>query len=261
MTPRVSIITITHQGRDQYLREMIACVKKQTYTDWELIVIDNGSYDDTASLIEAEAAADERFVYLKNEHDPGISAARNQGLKAARGEFLAVLDSDDLWADKNKLKKQIAYLETHPNCAVVGTSVIVIDENGKELKRYQNPEQPEQIKKHILYKNPLAHSSVLMRKGAALHVGGYDENLPYLEDYDLWLRMGALWQLANLPGFMTKYRQHQSNVTKKSILGMLKLNISLLRKYHAYYPNVILAYARRTVRAVGGWIRIRIKRK
>lgn len=248
MTPKVSIITLTHQGREKYLPEMIQSVKNQTLTDWELIVVDNGKYDATEKIITELAKDDKRFIYIKNETDPGISAARNIGLKAARGEFLAVLDSDDLWTDTEKLAKQIEYLNTHPDCAVVGTGVIVIDENGAEINRYQNQTDSAKIKQSILYKNPLAHSSVLMRTAGIDHLQGYDENLPFLEDYDLWLRMAVMWKIANLPEYMTKYRKHTTNVTKQKILAMMKMNISLIVKYRKDYPNFWLAYIRRFFR-------------
>ncbi len=248
MIPKVSIITLTHQGREKFLPEMIQSVLNQTVTDWELIVVDNGDYETTAKIIGELAADDKRFVYIKNVNDPGISAARNQGLKAARGEFLAILDSDDLWADKEKLKKQIEYLNTHTDCAVVGTGVIVIDTEGKEISRYQNPTDSKQIKKTILYKNPLAHSSVLMRTAGIAHLKGYDESLPFLEDYDLWLRMAVMWKIANLPDYFTKYRKHETNVTKKKLLAMMKMNIRLVVKYRRDYPGFLGAYARRTAR-------------
>lgn len=248
MVPKVSIITLTHQGREKFLPEMIQSVLNQTVTDWELIVVDNGDYETTAKIIGELAADDKRFVYIRNTNDPGISAARNQGLKAARGEFLAILDSDDLWADKEKLKKQIEYLNTHPDCAVVGTGVIVIDTEGKEISRYQNPTDFKQIKKTILYKNPLAHSSVLMRTAGIDHLKGYDESLPFLEDYDLWLRMAVMWKIANLPDYFTKYRKHETNVTKKKLLAMMKMNIRLVVKYRRDYPGFWWAYARRTAR-------------
>lgn len=248
MIPKVSIITLTHQGREKFLPEMIQSVKAQTLTDWELIVVDNGDYDATAKIITELAKNDKRFVYIKNETDPGISVARNIGLKAAKGEFLAVLDSDDLWADEEKLAKQIEYLNTHPDCSVVGTGVIVIDERGQEISRYQNPTDSAKIKQSILYKNPLAHSSVLMRTAGIDHLKGYDENLPFLEDYDLWLRMAVMWKIGNLPELMTKYRKHATNVTREKILAMMKMNISLIVKYRKDYPGFWGAYLRRTVR-------------
>ncbi len=248
MIPKVSIITLTHQGREKFLPKMIDSVKNQTLTDWELIVIDNGQYNDTEKIISELAKNDKRFVYIKNEIDPGISAARNLGLKTARGEFIAILDSDDWWSNKEKLANQVDYLKNNPNCVAVGTGVIVIDEQDTEINKYQNPAAPEKIKSSILKKNPLAHSSVLYYRQAALHVGGYDETLPFLEDYDLWLKMGIIWPLANLSEYMTKYRQHASSVTREKILAMMKMNIRLVMKYRKDYPNFWLAYLRRSVR-------------
>jgi glycosyltransferase involved in cell wall biosynthesis len=245
MSPKVSIITITHQGREKYIPELLQSIKNQSFTDWELIIIDNGSYDNTQNLITKEMINDPRISYIKNEQDRGISFARNQGLQKAKGEYIAVLDSDDLWTDKEKLTKQIAYLEVNQDCAGVGTGVIVINEQSKELSRYQNETDSKKIKQELLFKNLLAHSSVIYKKAAALHVGGYDENLPFLEDYDLWLKMGAIWKLANLEGFMTKYRKHQTNITKKELVRMLKMNIRLVVKYRKDYPNFLIAFSKR----------------
>ena len=204
----------------------------------------------TQKYIEQEIIKDPRIKYIKNEIDLGISQARNQALKAAQGEYIAVLDSDDLWNDTEKLAKQIAYLDDNQNCAAVGTGVIVIDEQGQELSRYQNETVAKKIKNNLLIKNLIAHSSVMYKKTAALHVGGYDENLPFLEDYDLWLKMGSIWKLANLEGFMTKYRKHATNVTKKELKRMLKMNIRLVVKYRKDYPNFIYALFRRIIHYV-----------
>jgi glycosyltransferase involved in cell wall biosynthesis len=245
MTPKVSIITLTHQGREKYLPEVIQSIQSQTFKDWELIVIDNGSYDNTQKLIEQEISKDSRIRYTKNDTDQGISFARNQGLHEASGEYIAVLDSDDLWCDVDKLAKQIDFLDTHPDFAAVGTGIIVIDETGEELSRYQNLTDTKKIKENLLIKNQIAHSSALYKKAAALHVGGYDVNLPFLEDYDLWLKMGSIWKLVNISGFMTKYRQHTSNITKKELTGMLKMNIKLVLKYRKDYPNFFRAIIKR----------------
>jgi glycosyltransferase involved in cell wall biosynthesis len=245
MNPRISIITITHQGREKYIPELLQSIRNQSFQNWELIVIDNGSYDNTQNLITKETANDSRISYIKNEQDRGISFARNQALQKAKSDYIAVLDSDDLWADKEKLTQQIAYLDTYQDCVAVGTGVIVIDEQSQELSRYQNETDAKKIKQELLFKNQIAHSSVMYKKAAALHVGGYDANLPFLEDYDLWLKMGAIWKLANLEGFMTKYRKHQTNITKKELIRMLKMNIRLVVKYKKDYPNFFRAIFKR----------------
>jgi len=250
MFPKISIVTLTHQGREKFIPELLQSIKKQSFQNWELIIVDNGSYDDTKNLIEKEMMHEPRISYIKNEQDRGISFARNQALQKAKAEYIAVLDSDDLWADKEKLTKQIAYLETNQDCAAVGTGVIVIDEQSQELSRYQNETDAKKIKQNLLFKNQIAHSSVMYKKAAALHVGGYDTKLPFLEDYNLWLKMGAMWKLANLEGFMTKYRIHQTNVTKEKILAMMKMNIKLIVKYKHDYPGFWRAYIRRVLRYI-----------
>jgi len=246
MNLSISIITIT-RNRAGFISEAIESALEQSFSDWELIVIDDASEDDTREIVEEYIVRDSRIKYFRNDGHLRISKSRNKALGSARGEYVAVLDSDDVWSDRDKLKKQYGFLEGNKDYVLIGGGVIVIDEYGKETRRYFNRESDENIRGKILFQNQFAHSSVMFRREAALKAGGYDENLNIGEDYDLWLKLGTLGKMANIKEHLLKYRVHGGNVTLKRVEA-LKNNIAIIRKYKDRYPNYYLAYARRALR-------------
>src|SRR3989344_4964531 len=242
----ISIIILTY-NRAGFISEAIKSALEQSFSDWELIIIDDASQDNTREIAEDYAKKDSRIKYFRNDEHLRISKSRNKALGLARGEYIAVLDSDDVWSDRDKLKKQYEFLERNKDYVLVGGGVIVIDEHGKETRRYFNRESDENIRGKILFQNQFAHSSAMFKRDAALKVGGYDENLNIGEDYDLWLKLGTLGKMANLKEYLLKYRVHSGNVTLKRVEA-LKNNIAIIRKYKDRYPNYYLAYMRRALR-------------
>ena len=242
----ISIIILTY-NRAGFISEAIESALEQSFPDWELIVIDDASEDNTREIVEEYIVRDSRIKYFRNDEHLRISKSRNKALSLALGEYVAVLDSDDVWSDRDKLKKQYGFLEGNKDYVLIGGGVIVIDEYGKEIRRYFNRESDENIRGKILFQNQFAHSSVMFRREAALKAGGYDENLNIGEDYDLWLKLGALGKMANIKEYLLKYRVHSGNVTLKRVEA-LKNNIAIIRKYKNRYPNYYLAYARRALR-------------
>jgi glycosyltransferase involved in cell wall biosynthesis len=247
MAPAISIILITY-NRANFLLEAIASVLAQTFADWELIIIDDNSTDNTREIVEKLCQTEKKIKYIVNKNNFGISKSRNIGLTLAWGKYIAILDSDDVWADQDKLKNQYEFLEKNPDYALIGGGVIVIDKNGRERKRYLNPETDKKIRKKILIKNPFAHSSVLYLKEAATKLEGYDTTLKTLEDYDLYLKIGAKYKFYNLNKYQIKYRAHDGNISARERLNMMKLNISLIKKYKNSYPYYRLAILRRKIR-------------
>src|SRR3989344_5076978 len=244
----ISIIILTY-NRAGFISEAIKSALEQSFSDWELIIIDDASQDDTREIVEEYIVRDSRIKYFRNDGHLRISKSRNKALGSARGEYVAVLDSDDVWSDRDKLKKQYEFLERNKDYVLVGGGVIVIDEFGKETRRYFNRESDEDIRGKILFQNQFAHSGVMFRREAALKAGGYDENLNIGEDYDLWLRIGVLGKMANIKEYLLKYRVHGSNITLKRIEA-LKNNIAIIKKYKNRYPNYYMAYARRALRSL-----------
>ncbi len=181
--PRVSVIIPTF-NRAWILEEAVESVLAQTYTDFELIVVDDGSTDDTRTRL---AHYGRRIAYI-HQPNQGVSAARNAGLHLASGELIALLDSDDLWAPA-KLARQVAFFETHPAAQICQTEEIWI-RRGKRI----NPKRRHRKPSGWIFEPSLAlclvsPSAVMMRRELLDEVGWFDVTLPACEDYDLWLRV------------------------------------------------------------------------
>lgn len=243
--PKVSVVMITF-NRAPFIGRAIASVLAQDFTDWEMIIVDDCSTDNTQAIISSYSA-DPRIHYIQNKTKQSIARSRNQALARVVGKYVAVLDSDDAWLDSSKLSKQFAFLEEHVGCALVGSFTKIVSENGEIISSIEPPTIDSDIRKTMLLKNPFVHSSVLYDREAVLKVGGYNEELTYCEDYDLWLRLGAAHDMANLPEFLTAYTLHSSNVTNANINKVARINIKLIAanpQYPHYYPALLKAMLR-----------------
>lgn len=250
----MSVLIATYNRAD-LLGEAIESVRRQTYQDWEIIVSDDASSDNTKEVVEALAAEDLRIRYFRHEKNVGISKNRNSGLAAARGEYLAPLDSDDVWTDPTKLERQVAFLEAHPDHALVGTFVAAIDATGAPAGSIDYETDDARIRAKIYRRNQFTQSSVMMRASAVREAGGYDEGRVINEDYDLWLKIGARHRFANLPERMTGYRIHAGGITKVRRMRAADEHLLIMRKHRGAYPNYALGLAKayaRILMAIAG---------
>jgi glycosyltransferase involved in cell wall biosynthesis len=250
--PLVSILLPTKNGAD-YLSRAVQGVQLQSYRYWELIIIDDGSTDATPKLLQQLAKDEPRVKTLRVEQPYGVPGALLAGMRIARGEFVARLDDDDQWADVEKLSMQVMYLEQHPQVVLVGTGVIVQDAQGRELWRFVHPESDADIRRMLLGKNCFVNSSVLFRRSAYNAVGGYDVFWKYIEDYDLWLKLGREGVVANLPAYTTRYTVRQGNVTSTKHRQVYTLAIRLAHAHRRYYSNYLLAQVRNFYRLFLYW--------
>lgn len=241
--PLVSV-TMTTYNRAGYIEEAIQSVIDQTYQNWELVIVDDGSSDDTQTLVEA--FADPRIRYQRHDTNKGIYQTRTDTVAASRGKYIAVLDSDDVWIHSAKLANQVTFLEMQPNLAVVGTFITLIDGVGKEIGKDQYSIENPDIRASILIRNQFAHSSVVMRASLVEKVGGY-RDIPLAEDLDLFLRLGAHGTFANIPKYMTTYRIHADGITKRKV-AMAHCVHEIIKTYRKQYPNyfpaLLKSYAR-----------------
>lgn len=243
MNKLISIILPTYNG-SKWVKKAIESVQNQIYSNWELLVIDDGSMDNTAQITIDIAKVDPRIIYIKNEQNLGIQKTLNKGIKEAKGEYIARIDDDDEWIYKDKLKNQIEFLENHKDYVLVGTGVQAISESGKIIFERVNPISDGQIRNIILNKNCFIHSSVMFRKLIAIQVGGYNEDLKskHVEDYDLWLRMGKIGSFANLPVIGVKLLIHSSSLSSNNKVTQFVKSIELAKIYKNDYPNFYSAY-------------------
>jgi glycosyltransferase involved in cell wall biosynthesis len=234
--PLVSILMLTY-NRAHFIGEAIDSVMAQTYPHWELIIIDDGSTDETAEVVQTYH--DSRIRYIQNKENKGILARRQDSLTYVSGAYAAVLDSDDVWLDTTKLARQVEYLEQHPACVLVGTFITIRDEKGTPLGFNKYHTTDTSIRSHILLKNQFAHSSVLLRASALTKVPGY--RLPLDEDLDLFLQLGMIGTFANIPLFATGYRAHSAGVSHNRA-AMVKQVLAILTMHKQHYPHFIQSY-------------------
>jgi len=225
-------------GKAPYISEAIESVLKQNLRDWELIIISDPPIGKEAEkVIEEYLQKDSRFSYLKNETRMGFQRSLNQGLEISKGKYIARIDDDDIWADKEKLEKQIEFLELNPDYVLIGTGAIVINHERKELYRFLEPEKDSQIREYILYRNPFLHASVAFRKDIVRSLNGYDEKLKGADDYDLWLRLGRVGKFYNFPCYWIKFRAPQRNIFRVPRYQRTIEKIQIIKNYQKDYPH------------------------
>ena len=252
--PRVSIVLPVYNG-GRFIEKAVKSVQSQSFRDWELCVVDDGSTDGTQSIVEHAQAHDTRIRYARNDRNLGIQKTLNKGLAMAQGMYVARIDADDQWIDFEKLSGQVAFLDKHGDYALVGTGAVVTDEHGKELSRFLNPETDVQIRHRILGKNCFTHSSVLFRADAARELKGYDEksDARHVEDYDLWLRMGRKWKFANLPLYGVSWTLLASGLGSQNKLEQFVNAFAVSRRYRDAYPYALAGQARHAARIMLYW--------
>lgn len=240
-SPLVSIILPTF-NRCRYIEKALESVLNQTYQDFECIIIDDGSTDATPRILSQYANRDARLRIIKNQINLGLPRSLNKGIAQSHGSYIARLDDDDFWCDVRKLEKQVKFLECNPECVLVGGGQIRINRKGKALGRYIPPEQDEQVRNVMLLSNPIPHTSVLFRKSAWETAGGYDENLNFSEDWDLWMRFGSFGKYYNFQEYFVAYLQDYQNRSNEHIREYAKINLRLREKYRAHFPNFWIGY-------------------
>jgi glycosyltransferase involved in cell wall biosynthesis len=246
MNPRVSVIMPAF-NREKYIAASIESVLGQTFEDFELIVIDDGSTDKTLSVAET-FASDPRVQIVKNEKHLGIAGTRNRALELAHGEYIAPLDSDDVWFDKEKLKKQVSFLDENPTYAMVGGAIEHINTEGKIIKTVVFEQTDADLRENILQHNPFPQSSLMYRKYAVIDAGAYSTAYQVCDDYNLWLAVGTKHSFANFPDVFTGYRIHDGNITRTKRLTAAREILEIVQSYSPKYPHssrgVFKAYLR-----------------
>jgi len=208
--PRVSVLLPVWNG-EAFLEPAIESMLRQTLSSFELIVIDDGSTDASAVMAGKFACCDDRVRVMRRAHE-GLSAALNAGIAAARGEYIARMDADDINVP-DRLQKQVAYLDAHPACVAVGAWIDVVDEAGLPLGVKTFSERHEQISAALfLGISPIAHPTVVMRRDVLRAAGGYDARTYPSEDLDLWFRLAERGELANLGEALLRHRRHKAAI-------------------------------------------------
>jgi glycosyltransferase involved in cell wall biosynthesis len=207
--PKISVVIPT-KNRAHYVSSAIRSVLCQTYKDFEVIIVDAASTDNTEEVINK--LHDERIRRFCEKKDRGVSASRNLGIVLSRGEFIAFLDDDDLWTQR-KLEKQLELIRSNPNTGAVFSGSYIFRDDGKLIGSYL-PSVRGKIFPRILERNYVGNcSGVLVRREAFDKIGFFDESLPAAEDWDMWIRLAKHYEFdyVNEPLFL--YRIHERRIT------------------------------------------------
>jgi len=234
--PIISINILT-KNRAGILRKALESVCNQTFKDFEVVIINDGSTDDTAAVLE-EYKKKLSLIVINHEFSKGIIASRQEALENSRGEYVALLDDDDEWINKEKLSKQIEWFNQHPKGVLIGSAVDyrISGTNGNtSSKKVLRSQTDSAIRNTMLLRNNFFTSTTMFKKSAAIHAGGFiSDGIDVAEDYDLWLRLGKMGEMANFSQMFTAYRAPV--YTKGKFLMFLKKQLGLIDRHKKDYP-------------------------
>lgn len=214
MNHLASILLPVYNGA-AYLRDSLDSMLRQSYQDFELIIIDDGSRDESARIVQS--VNDDRIRFYRQENR-GLAATLNRAIALSRGEYLARQDQDDM-SLPDRLEKQLRYLAAHPQCGLVGTWAEIVSGTEKTGRTHRHAAEDYCLKFDLLFDNPFVHSSVMFRRSAVEEVGMYSTD-PFRqppEDYELWSRLSRKWEVANIPEILHIYREIPTSMSRDGV--------------------------------------------
>lgn len=231
VTPIVSVVMPVYNG-SRYLREAMDSILNQTFTDFELLVVNDGSTDDSEDIVLSYN--DARICYLKNERNSGICVTLNKGLDNARGKYIARMDCDDV-SMPNRLEKQVDYLECHPEVGAIGSDIVTFSEGHSDIY-FNFVHDKAECKAGLLIATCFAHPVVMLRSSIVNeHHLRYDDTYRGLEDFELWYRLSKYTELTNLPEALIRYRLHKGQATQNVTKQVSDKEEQFLRQRFLYY--------------------------
>ncbi len=234
-------------NRPQKIGRAIESVCAQTFQDWELLVVQDGSHAATGDILREWCATDTRVRHLPRGVVGSIAEASNYGLERSAGEYIAILDDDDYWCDREKLARQVEFLDRNPEYVGCGGGYVLVDPDGKELRRCLKPETDRQIRLGALLANPIANSTAMFRRVVGGKAAHYDERLRGFADWDFWLMIGTRGKLYNVQECIARYTLwegggsfFQQKVNTRSAIWIVRKHRNA---YSGFIPGLGLAYA------------------
>ena len=222
--PRVSVILPVYNGTE-FLAESLKSVLEQTFHNFEVLVIDDASADDSASI--AEGFLDPRVRVIRHDQNMRLPETLNHGLELARGEFIARMDADDI-CTPNRFERQVRLLDLHPEIGICGGWVRLFGGVANVTREY--PVSPDAVEAFRYFNCPFAHPTVMLRRALLVaHALRYDPNAVAVEDFELWARLLKFTRGANLPEVLLEYRLHEASVTSRDWTVMDENSARVLR--------------------------------
>lgn len=215
MKPTISVLMPVYNA-ERYVAQAVQSILDQTFRDFEVLIIDDGSTDRSLEILKRYEASDPR-IRLISRPNTGYVVALNEMLDLAHGEFIARMDADDVCLP-DRFEKQLDWFERNPNGLATGSWVLVIDPEGDPLMVWRSPVNHKAIDDAHLsgVGGTIAHPSSMMRANALRRIDGYNVEMQPAEDLDLFLRLGEIGELGNVPEVLLKYRHHLSSVSHQN---------------------------------------------
>jgi len=229
--PQVSVLMPVYNA-SRYVEAAVASIQAQTYPDFELLLVDDASQDDSWDILQRLAAADPRLRLFRNPRNLGVPRSRNLLFQQAapESEFLAIMDSDDLSLPE-RLSRQVSFLQSHPELQGVGSALEIINEEGRIIARRNYECDPARILRLALTANPFAHPSLTLRRSLLSSIGHYNESFHSCEDYEFLLRVLERHALANLPDVLLQYRISSQQWKQTHLKDTLSATLAIQRRY------------------------------
>lgn len=236
-TPTVTVVIPSYNSL-RYIPETMETVLNQTYQDFEVLVVNDGSTDGTPDWVDQLSKKEPR-VRMISQANKGLPGARNTGIKQARGKYIAILDADDLW-ESTKLEKQVKSLDNNPQAGLCYTWTALADSEGNSTGRVIASHAEGDVWKQLTEMNIVCCGSTpMIRRSCFDDVGFFDENLRFSEDWDMWLRIAAKYLFSVVKEPLIRYRQHQTNKSK-NCQSMLETSRILIERNFANAPIELL---------------------
>jgi len=230
--PKVSVLISVH-NTEQFIEEALKSIYNQTYQDFEVVIVDDGSTDRTSEILLN--LKDSRTFIYRNPENLGLTKSLNIGLKLCRGQYVARMDADDI-SHPQRFERQVKFLDENPDCLVLGCWYGRIDSNGKIWGSKEPPTEYEETKKQLLIEACVGHGTAIVRRAAIVEVGGYNEEYTYAQDYDLWLRLSEVGLIRNLDEYLYLLRSWPGNISaiklkEQTEFAELAIRQALQRRY------------------------------
>jgi len=259
------VIPVYNDGK--YLDKALESVYGQSYKDFEVVIVNDGSIDDTKDVIFKWQKKYKNIILFSHDKNLGFVRSLNDGVLSASGKYIARLDADDIWIDFKKIEKQVEFFEKHPKYVLSGGGIVTVEEEGnKEVGRYLFPEKDNEIRKSLLSYNLFAHSSVMFLKSAFLDIKGYNEKYGFFADADLWLKMGTVGKMYNFQEYFIQYLDKEYNKKKyvfrdDQIRRKFLLRCKMKWQYRKKYPGILKAISLSFISYVYSFLPLRNKIK
>lgn len=232
--PKLTIVMPAHNA-SKFLNITLESFVKQSFSDWNLIVIDDASTDTTWDIIMSWQQMERRIHGLQNETNLRVALTMNKGIELVQSPYFARVDSDDVLLPDH-FEKIIHFLDTHSDIDLSGSQVITIDGNGQFRRKWNYETDPIWIKSSAIFACPFLQSSVVMRTSVIKSVGGYRPDMELIEDYDLWIRILQKYKAANIEDYTIQYRIHENNMSETNKSTLLKMLEGLYVSNSEFYP-------------------------